>query len=497
MPDSDIEAFIGSLRFEVVGGVRTPVPSLVDDLGHGVPSADYAFAWNEEANGAMTLSFTGRGNYLGTFTARLAQTRFHVAFDANGGELDAEGGTDYDIGDYYGVLPVPTRAGYLFGGWYERADFSGEPVTRNTEVIAQDLTLHAKWLRRKLWYTDTTFHLEGAAQYNGYLVNSAAGDVVAGTIQVKAGRPNKSTGASTLTVSVLLAGEKKATLKVPTFDGVVTGTVGGRALNLALGFSSMSGTLGPYVIDGSRDVFTAKDADSQLLAAQALKKWQGVYTVAWKGAAGWNGLSIDVKAKGKAKVAGTLADGTKVSASSLLLVGERECALAVSWTKKASSVACLVWFCEDGTVECGNLPGGASALIANLRKGATLAVGAAFRIDPAATAASVPGLQADLLPDGLEVRMNGTSFEVDKPGKVQLLQDKSGIDPSALGGNPSGFKLKYTVKNGTFKGAFNAYALSGGKLTKVKVSVSGVVLGGRGYGTAEVKKVASWPITIE
>ena len=490
-PRSLANAALESLRFEDVGGVRTPVPSLVDDLGHGVPSADYAFVWNEEANGTMTLSFTGRGNYLGTFTARLAQTRFHVTFDANGGELDAEDGADFDIGTYYGVLPVPTRAGYLFDGWYEHADFSGEPVTRNTEVIAQDLTLHAKWLRRKLWYADATFHLEGAAQYNGYLVNSAAGDVVVGTIQVKAGKPSKKTGASKLTVTVQIAGEKKATLKVTTFDGSVTGTVGGRALDLALGFSSMSGTLGPYAIDGSRDVFTAKDADSKLVAAQALKRWQGVYTVAWKGAAGWNGLSIDVKAKGKAKVAGTLADGTKVSAKSLLLVGERECALAVSWTKKASSVACLVWFREDGTVECGNLPGGASALIANLRKGATLAAGSAFRIDPVAMAAAVPGLQADLLPDGLEVRMKGTSFEVDKPGKVKLLQDKSGVDLSKAGTNPSGLKLKYTVKNGTFKGSFSAYALSGGKLTKVKVSVSGVVLGGRGYGTASARKVGS------
>ena len=170
----------------------------------------------------------------------------------------------------------------------------------------------------------------------------------------------------------------------------------------------------------------------------------------------------------------------------------------MSWTKKKSSVACLVWFREDGTVECGNLPGGASALIANSRTGARLADGAALRMDGAALAAAVPGLLAELLPNGQAVRMKGAGFDVDKPGKVALLKDKSGVDLSKAGTNPSGLKLKYAARNGTFTGSFGAYAISGGKLKKVQVSVSGVVLGGKGYGTASVKRPAvSWPVTIE
>ena len=188
---------------------------------------------------------------------------------------------------------------------------------------------------------------------------------------------------------------------------------------------------------------------------------------------------------------------SKFSASAQLLVGERECALAVSWTKKSASVACLVWFREDGSVECGNLPGGASALIANARAGAGLAAGAAFHVDGAALAAAVPGMLTELLPDGQAVRMKGVGFDIDNPGKVALLKDKSGVDLSKAGTNPSGLKLKYVAKNGTFTGSFSAYAISGGKLKKVKVQVSGVVLGGRGYGTASVRKTGSWPATIE
>jgi len=186
-----------------------------------------------------------------------------------------------------------------------------------------------------------------------------------------------------------------------------------------------------------------------------------------------------------------------VSAKSQLLIGERECAAAVSWTKKGSSVACLAWFCEDGSVECGNLLGGASAKFADSRTGAYLASGAAFHVDVDALAAIVPGLNVDLVPDGLEVRMKGSAFDIDKSGKVKLLKDKSGIDPSVLGTNPSGLKLKYKMKESTFSGSFAAYFQAGGKLKKTPVQISGVVLDGIGYGTASVKKSGSVAVTIK
>ena len=497
-PRSISRAALGALRFEDVGGVRTPVPTLVDDFGHEVPPSDYAFAWSEEASGAMTLSFTGRGNYMGIFETKLAQTRFRVTFDANGGTVDSEG-TEFDIGTYYGVLPTPTRAGYVFDGWYESLDFAPEhAVTRNTEVIAQDITLYAKWLRRALWYTDAKFHLEAAATYDGYVIDPAAGDAVVGTIQVKVGRQSVSTGMSKLTVTVNVAGSGKATVKGETFDGRLSAAAkDGRRLDLRLGESSLSGTFGRYALDGARNIFAAKDADSKVKAAQALKRWQGTYMVAWNGAAGWNGLSLSVGSKGKVKVSGTLADGAKLAANSQLLVGERECAMAVSWTRKGSSVACLVWLREDGTLECGNMPGGVAALISDARDGAYLSAGAAFRVDAEAIAGLVRGAQTALVPDGLAVGMRGAQFAVGKPGKVKLLKDKSGLDLAEAGANPSGLALSYAIKNGTFKGSFTVYALEGRKLKKVKVQVSGIVLGGKGYGTASIKKSGSVPVTIE
>ena len=429
-----------------------------------------------------------------TLYAHWTVRTFHISYELNGGTGEVED-FDAEYGSDFGAMPKPNKPGYMFDGWWTTADFqNGTKVSEGDGVPFRDTTLFAKWERRRLWYNDTAFHLEKAAKWDGYMVNPAAGDVVVGTIQVKAGKPNKKTGLSKLTVTVQLSGGKKIKLRGKTFDGTFTGEVNGRALSLRLGYSSLSGTFGGYTLDGSRNVFAAKDAESKIVAAQVQNRWQGTYVVAWPGVAGWNGLSLEVKTKGKVKASGTLADGTKVSATTQLLVGERECAIALSWTKKTASVACLVWLCEDGTLECANLPGGVSALIANARSGAYLQTGAKLHIGTASLSAVVSGLQENLLPDGMEVRMNGTKFDVDKAGRISV---KNGaIDLSKAGTNPSGLKLNYKVKDCTFKGSFNGYVLSGGKLKKVRVQVSGVVLGRVGYGTATVKKVGSVPVTI-
>lgn len=62
--------------------------------------------------------------------------------------------------------------------------------------------------------------------------------------------------------------------------------------------------------------------------------------------------------------------------------------------------------------------------------------------------------------------------------------------------NVSGLKLSASVKTATFKGGFALYADVGTverpKLKKLKATVTGVIVGGRGYGLATVKGVGSW-----
>ena len=55
----------------------------------------------------------------------------------------------------------------------------------------------------------------------------------------------------------------------------------------------------------------------------------------------------------------------------------------------------------------------------------------------------------------------------------------------------------YKAKDGTFKGSFTAYAVQDGKMKKVKLDVSGVLIDGVGYGAATVKKAGSIAVTVE
>ena len=100
----------------------------------------------------------------------------------------------------------------------------------------------------------------------------------------------------------------------------------------------------------------------------------------------------------------------------------------------------------------------------------------------------------DYLPVGVSVS-GDVKWTLPKAGSVAY---KNGaFDTSKAGDNPSGLKLTYASKNGSFKGSFNVYALGGGKLKKVKASVTGVLVNGVGYGSATIKKVGSVQVRVE
>ena len=66
-----------------------------------------------------------------------------VTFDANGGSVD-ELRRDIIPGSQLGTLPVPTRSGYGFAGWYTDPT-NGTRVTEDTSII-EDTPLYAHWI---------------------------------------------------------------------------------------------------------------------------------------------------------------------------------------------------------------------------------------------------------------------------------------------------------------------------------------------------------------
>ena len=194
---------------------------------------------------------------------------------------------------------------------------------------------------------DGAVPVAAASEYNGYLYDGDSGEVK-GTIQVKVGKPGKKDGKAAVKAVVVL-GAKKVGLKAAGNGKAVINAnspteielVGGEMCTIKLGEEGISGTYGAYFIDGARNFFASKSGDGT--ANAVLGKWLGPVSVVWNGGS----LGVSIAAKGKAKVKGTLANGTKVSAKAVFLVGEEWCAVPV--VAPTANLAFTLWLSRDGS----------------------------------------------------------------------------------------------------------------------------------------------------
>ena len=335
-----------------------------------------------------------------------------------------------------------------------------------------------------------------ASTFDGYLYD-ANGNVM-GSIQVKVGRPNRRTKLSSVKATVIGLDGKKKRLKAAdnrgkalmAADGPTTvALTGGEECTVTLGAKGMSGTYGSSSIDGALNVFVSKDAADKAVASAVLGKWKGAVNVAWQGAKGWNGLSVTIANKGKAKVAGTLADGTKVRAKGQLAVGEEWCCVPVVHVKRGVRLAFDVWLPKAASSTARPVVIGLGESIVG--KPGTLKGGAKFNLG----AVMGDAKYEVYLPDGMTVE-GGTRWTLPKAGKVQLTKDGV-VDESKLGENPSALKLTNKAKDGSFKGSFKVYADVNGKPKATTAKVAGVLVNGVGYGVATIRNVTAVPVTIE
>ncbi|MCQ2311998.1 MAG: InlB B-repeat-containing protein [Paludibacteraceae bacterium] len=102
------------------------------------PSSQYD-AWHKES-----------GNQSATAYAKFTANQYTVVYDADGGIIDGDGtktiSETYD-GKY--SCPTPSRAGWLFEGWFTSKDGKGSQVTSSTDVkITSSQTLYAYWVSK-------------------------------------------------------------------------------------------------------------------------------------------------------------------------------------------------------------------------------------------------------------------------------------------------------------------------------------------------------------
>ena len=359
--------------------------------------------------------------------------------------------------------------------------------------------------------------VEGAASaasssvYEGFLYDGDG--LVVGRVTVKVAKPNQTTHFASVKATVIglngrskgfsAAGRGKAAISADGLTEVVFKC--DKVFVVKLGAKGMSGRYGDYDIDGALNVFTVKDEEIKAAASAALDKWQGAVNVAWQGEQGWNCLLVTIAAKGRAKGRATLADGKKVNVNGQLIVGEEWCCVPMVCTKKGREFAFNVWL--QG--EAGISPSSAVSVIsaeakaraivpevvgigdAAVGRPGNLKDGAKFHMD----AVMGDAKYAQYLPDGVPVE-GGEKWTLPKAGRVVQLTSNSEVLKSSLGENPSGLKLTYKAKDGSFKGSFKTYAFENSRLRPTTVKVAGVLVNGVGYGTATGKDVRA-PVTIE
>lgn len=431
-----------------------------------------------------------------------------VTLDVNGTRTTA----DVVVGQPWdAALPAAPAApaGQQFAGWYTGPNGTGARVTADTVVAAGATSLYAHFTAKpqpqpdppgpgpqpgpepepeetaRLFASVAPALVETATVYDGRILD--ADGRLAGTLQVKLAKYNAKKDLAKVTASVtMLPDGKKVSYTggewhADSKSATLRSTRDARVLTVVLGDRGLAGTYGDCEVDGAVNLFTSKDAAAKQEGAQVLAAVQGAYTMACPGASGWSVFSVSVASRGKAKVQGVLPDGTKISHTTQLLVGEERCCVPVAYGKRGVAVAFDLWIGRDGgAVEVGGL----DDAVAGPVDGTPLAGGSAFRIDADALAAYLPSpVEAEKLPDGLSVAFDGRKWVV-----------AGGATRGEA--NPASLKLSLTAKTGLFKGTFKAYSLVNGRSKATTVTVNGVQVNGVGYGSALVKRAGSVPVTV-
>ena len=113
---------------------------------------------------AVNAAGTSYGEWVSFIPAGSSTSTYTVTFDPNGGTVSPASMT-VTYGQPYGTMPVPTRSGYTFDGWYTMAS-GGALITDSTTVsTAANHTLYAHWTQL------------GAEPDKDYTVNSLIGQI--------------------------------------------------------------------------------------------------------------------------------------------------------------------------------------------------------------------------------------------------------------------------------------------------------------------------------
>ena len=182
---------------------------------------------------------------------------------------------------------------------------------------------------------------------------------------------------------------------------------------------------------------------------------------------GYSTLSATANKTGKAKIAGFLADGTKISVSTQGRVVDGALVVPVSAPLYKNKVG---GFCL--TLRLG-LSG--AVKVERASKWISLVNGVRTELDWG----EIGGSSVGSFPKGVELKFAVADFP-------------AGLDSATVFSE----KLSYKKSTGLFKGSFKVLPSGGAKRTKKTAAVNGAVVKGVGYGSAVIKKYGALPVTV-
>ena len=137
------------VTFDADGGTPTSTKTCAPGATVTLPSptrAEHLFSgWYTERNGGGT-QFTSSTPVTANITVYAKWTPYcRVTFDADGGTPTSTTASCASGSTVALPSPNPTRAGYVFIGWYTERNGGGQEFTTSTPVNV-DITVYAKWL---------------------------------------------------------------------------------------------------------------------------------------------------------------------------------------------------------------------------------------------------------------------------------------------------------------------------------------------------------------
>lgn len=107
----------------------------------------YTFAgWYTSANGGSKISESTIVNSTGKIMlyAHWDNAKYKVYFNSNGGSCDTSSG-EIEYSKAYGKLPIPTKNGYVFAGWYTKESGGNEIKSDSVVNTTGNITIYAHW----------------------------------------------------------------------------------------------------------------------------------------------------------------------------------------------------------------------------------------------------------------------------------------------------------------------------------------------------------------